>query len=395
MPDALTPAQLDRIEDALERLELDGVDSVMADGESDADVEATLSAYRSILELSREAMPPVDVPAGLLDDVLREARTAAAVPSSATTRSVPWYRRVRWNLWGPGLAFAGSAALLLVLVRPAADEASSEGAVAQGPTPPAEEDMDADAAGRADRSSDARLADATLPQRSEAGEPARGAGVLGEEQAADGLAEAADEDAEEEIAADPSASSTVDAKPRARKGVSGTRSERDDEKLPSGGLGAGGSVPGGSSMPSTAPELKKSKSGGAKAPPPAPKKEPAPTAPAPAQKPADNSKDVSDAWSSVLAGDAKRRAGNCTGARASYNAAVDGDAKTRARALAGLGLCALAKGDEKTAAAYFSKARKADGSVGSFIEAERRAYEAPEQAEPPNADVAFEQADEE
>ena len=86
-------------------------------------------------------------------------------------------------------------------------------------------------------------------------------------------------------------------------------------------------------------------------------------------------------WGRCVGGGAGERtcgqAGRCGAARKVYGDHVDdADDSVRARALAGLGLCALAEGDSKAADAYFSRAKKADGRVGSFISRERAKIEA-------------------
>ncbi len=399
MPDALSPAQLDRIEDALEHLERDGVDALMSAGEPDAAVEDVLAAYHSILQLTREALPPVEVPAGLLDDVLAQAHTAATAAAASTPEvRVPWYRRVKWNVWGPGLAFAATAAVLLVVVRPASDDASSAEArdakVAQRTpaSPPPPEDPAKTEVG------DDRLADATRLAEAEADADAdekvgRGEGLLG-----DLDAERRRDDAEPAAAEDVPVQEAQQVEKKLSLGSVRKEEKAKEEDyggvrggLP--GAGGGGSLPstntktsgasGGKVSPSE-PAKKKGGSSSNAGPTPAPttsvpKAEPTvPAAPPPEPKPSPAPKDVVDdagdeAWASVVTGDTRRNAGNCNGAKAAYQEAAKaaGEDRTRARALAGLGLCALAAGDDKGAESYFTKARKADPSVGSFIDGER------------------------
>ena len=71
-----------------------------------------------------------------------------------------------------------------------------------------------------------------------------------------------------------------------------------------------------------------------------------------------------------------RKQGRCSKARGIFNGLTDdADASVRARALAGLGLCAVASGDDKTASSFFSRAKKADASVAGFIDRERAKLE--------------------
>lgn len=116
-PAELTSAELDRIEDALERLgDLDGdlVDMSPAARER-------LAAYRAILQVSRDALPMQDVPAGVLEGVLAHAREVAEAPALEPPLSPPrasWWDRWRTTLLVPGIAVAATAALILVVVGP-------------------------------------------------------------------------------------------------------------------------------------------------------------------------------------------------------------------------------------------------------------------------------------
>jgi hypothetical protein len=403
MSDALTPAQLDRIEDALEALERDGVDAVLAGGDPDPPVEDTLHAYYSLLQLSRDVLTASEVPAGLLDDVLAEARAVAAAPKETpAVVATPWWRRVRWSAWGPGLAFAATAAILLVVVRPANDTASESAmaggdVVAQKSAPPAEAanaeaDLEeAPAAAEADgRLADsARLATAT-PADGEGTDEERGAGI-GDYRRDEKLAERED-DADTTVSrgalgGSKGAGASGGVSPSTHAPASGPGRAADDdakpdpnEPTPTTSAGSTGTKVPVSPAPAPAP-AKKSKAGGKASPPPPPAAEPeAPVAPKAEQKPSTNNKDVGglpadDAWSWVTTGDARRKTGNCTGAKPAYESALEGDARSRARGFAGLGLCALAAGNDATAEGYFDKARKADASVGSFIQTERASIE--------------------
>ena len=114
----LGPDELDRLEDALEGLEFLEDLGVLAEP-SDA-VVRRLADFRLILQASREAMPLEEVPAGLLEGVLAEARMSSAdmrTPSERPEQPSFWSRlRKAWLI--PGLAVAGSAALVLLLLQP-------------------------------------------------------------------------------------------------------------------------------------------------------------------------------------------------------------------------------------------------------------------------------------
>ena len=357
----------------------------------------------------------VEVPSGLLDDVLAQAHTAAAAEPTPEPR-VPWYRRVKWDMWGPGLAFAATAAVLLLVVRPASDDGAAVGSdakVAQREPAAAPPTADTPAGGDAD----GRIADATPLAKAESDldeEVARGEGLSD-----DGDAEAEGERRRDELAAaDDKSIVAAEAQETADDALRLAQTRKEEKSrdygggLPGGGAG-GGAVPstgstkssgatvgGGKKMPAkpapstTEPAKKKggsSKAGPMPAPNTAPKAEP--SAPPPEPKPTapkDNADDTGDqAWASVVTGDTRRNAGNCNGAKAAYQTAVGSPVdRTRARALAGLGLCALAAGDAKAAEAYFTKARKADASVTSFIDGERAKLEVD------NAPAAAQEADE-
>jgi tetratricopeptide (TPR) repeat protein len=109
----LSPAELDRIEDALEGLEhADALD------EHAPIVRRRLEAYREVLQLSRTALPMQEVPAGLIDGVLEQARQLAesdtvAEPPLPARRG--WWARWRTTLLVPGLAMATAAAVVLII----------------------------------------------------------------------------------------------------------------------------------------------------------------------------------------------------------------------------------------------------------------------------------------
>ncbi|MFN3180796.1 MAG: hypothetical protein ACE37F_02305 [Nannocystaceae bacterium] len=119
----LGPDELDRLEDALEGLEhLDDPE------DSSPGVSARLADFKLILEASREALPLEEVPSGLLDGVLAEARMSAkdTVAPSAATASEGFWARMRRSWLVPGLAVAGSAALVLILLQPTLSDDSEQ-----------------------------------------------------------------------------------------------------------------------------------------------------------------------------------------------------------------------------------------------------------------------------
>lgn len=429
----LTASQLDRIEDALEGLEDLGLDDPMLLGSDEESrvVAEHLDAYRQILVLTRDALPLEDAPVGVLDGVIAAAHAAT---SSGATDDVPavaaapgkdeksWWQRLHAAVWVPALGFAGAAALLLLVMQPGADMQEEAPVVAQA---------DADELRRADEAAGAaapeetnapaaeiieegRLADSVSSRDAEAEEDLRGAGV-----------ERRPRVRERNDDVDPFAAADDDVIGGADK--SGKPADDGDDQ----GIGLGGTLgstkssvgkaSGSTASPPPPPKpaanaapSKKAKSsstpsggmpGGSKVPsgPPAdPAPEPEPDPPAEVDDEEkqktdaknDSNKDVGqdvgkkkeapavDYLTLLQRGEKARKLGKCGSAKLDFNKAKDSpDSKIRARALAGLGLCALSAGNESSAESLFSQARKADGSVGSFISRERALIEGP----PPQA----------
>ena len=89
-----------------------------------------------------------------------------------------------------------------------------------------------------------------------------------------------------------------------------------------------------------------------------------------ADKPSDRDTAPALDWNTLADADRARRTGRCARARALYRALTDaGDRRLAARAHAGLGLCALARG--RSGEAHFARARALDPGVAAFIDAER------------------------
>jgi hypothetical protein len=350
----LGPADLDRLEDALEELELEAGLAALVD---DDPVAQRLSEYRELLLLAREAMPLEDVPAGLLDGVLAEARQAANAAPAAATPAPSFWARWRLGVWVPTLAFAGSAALLLLVLVP---ERSRDGDTAElaraEPGSRAQAKADAKAADAAD----GRLAFAESSREQAEGEDAiRGGGVAIGERAPEPAAVAP---AEQQHALDEQAARDADEpapEPDARRKAAGG-------KIAPGASGSAGAAP--SKPVPNAPTTSGGASKGKEAPLPGAKPKPSPKdEPEPSQK-----QDAGDeSWSELARADADRRGGNCGLAKMRYDKLrkVD-DEGVRARALAGAGLCAAASDDMATAKKLFAQARAADPAVSDFIDRE-------------------------
>lgn len=114
------PRQLDQLEDALESLEdIDDLESL----ELSPALTERLAEYQDVLALCREAFPIEEPRADLLTDVLAEAH---AVSRRLQTRDADGDRRRFWpRFWArwrgvlvPGVALAGTAAAVLLLLEP-------------------------------------------------------------------------------------------------------------------------------------------------------------------------------------------------------------------------------------------------------------------------------------
>lgn len=400
-----SPTQLDALEDALEDLELGGLPAALEDDEL---LGSRLSEYRGLLQLSREAFPLADVPAGVLDDVLAQARNAdageelvaqtLAPEQAASEQAVPWWKRM--GLWIPMLAVGASAALMLVMVRTTLDQEPPAATVAQAEaseslakddaakTTPVLDDSKLQAAARPVAKSDApfetdargRLRGGAVLPGSGVGnaDGARGglspelAGQLGEDQQAgdDPFEEGAELEEDAEAAPQPQEPAASSSNTRAPS--SAGKVPYSDEKKKSKGKSKAGKSKGGKSngVPYDRAPAKPS-------PKSAPKAEPKPSQGKPqSQAPGGGAQQGPSDTQALQAAEAQRRAGKCGSAKATFTRLSDAsDSTIRAKALAGLGLCALSSGDGDAAEKYFSRALKADDGVAAFIKQQRKSIE--------------------
>ncbi len=312
-PAELRPDELDRVEDALELLEVAGID------DPSPVVRERLGEFRRILQLSRTALPLVEVPHGLLDRVMLEARHAAELPVVAPVAGEPaapqpgfWAKLRRFALL-PGVALAGAAALVLIMVErndasPVATSAKQDQVAKLEPAADAR-------ASEASRSAGGPL----LSPEPEAAARAPGSaatGVAGEVTAAPTPASPPPPAVVMPSAAD-------EAKPKLAK----ERGELEDA---------------------------------------APMEE---SVTDPKADPADGN---TPRWDIIARGDRARHKGDCGGARTEYELALgDTDARVRARAHAGLGLCSAAEGSRAAADSAYKAARELDPEITGFIETER------------------------
>lgn len=318
-PAEFAPHELDRIEDALESLEF-----APAHDDAAPMVRRRLDDYRSILALSRQAMPMVEVPRGLLDGVLAQARAAADAPAVAAAPSLAperpsFWSRLRKAALIPGVALAGTAALVLVMVQGERSES-----VATAPAPA--------------RTDEAQPASAAAPTPTVT-ESSRGVRF----QASEG-------EAQDAAAQRPGVAGSATPEPTAAPAAPVTTTPRElEQKLeeaPQEEL--------------SADDLAPSKKSAEKVPPVADEQQ---------RKPADGDP---PRWDIIARGDRARHRGDCESARSEYSLALgDADARVQARAHAGLGLCDAMGGDRKSADAAYKLARDLDGEIASFIDTER------------------------
>lgn len=350
-----SPADLDRLEDALEDLEL-----ASAPGELSGDdpVAQRLSEYRELMLLARDAMPLEDVPAGLLDGVIAKARQAAAAAPAAAAPAPSFWSRWRLGVWVPALAFAGSAALLLVMLVPKGSEPAGAEVAAAQHGGASKESAKADAKAEA---ADGRLASAE-PARQEEGSLAegelRGGGVAIGERAPEPAPALVEPSAEQADAPNDDEAAPAAEAPLRRKDASG------DKDMP---------LPGATAGTKPAPKAPATSGGSTKG-----KSEPSPdplggvdTGKRDEDQAPEKKTDGGDLWSEISRADADRRGGSCGLAKMRYDKLRKADdARVRARALAGAGLCAAASDDMTTAKKLFAQARAADPDVSSFIDGE-------------------------
>lgn len=304
-----TPDELDRLEDALGAL-----GDPAASGELEAlppKLRERLGEYDAILALAREAMPMEDVEPGVLAGILAEARASAPAAPPPTERGPGLWERLRRSFMLPGLALAGTAALLLWVARPDGEPLpradATDAPIEAAPSPAAAEVKPTEAAPPAPKDMAAEAARQEPADSPSAAAPA---------------AEPAD-DARREAPAAPAS------KPRAAGGASapGKPKRAEEEALP--GLDV------------------------------------------PEEKRVDADKEsVRD---QLDRGEAARSKGRCREAEPEYLAVVrsNGPASERARALIGLGLCREADGDTSGAERYYAEAGDLDPTASQWLRNER------------------------
>ncbi|GEM_PF-4464238 len=407
-----SPPELDRLEDALERL--GRFDRGEWADDLPTNIQQRLQEYRNVLSLTRAALPIESVADDVLVGVLDQARQAVTNPSVASdvrgpsqerpTARTSWFRH---KFWVPLLALAGTAALVLVVVRPGVDRnavikdmtrAPEASAVREEPSPAATRGakLEADAynqpvAEAVPAPSEARSGlsgDDTTP-RAQAGTEAqkdmRGPSPF---PGSDGRARTKGARKNERLegfgsvgsaANVPAGESSVslteaEEKSRGRSGAS-MESLRDDapadatrppssSSSPSNRAASSPSSPSKPVASSPSPlERKSTQTAGAA--------ESAAPAPAPSPDTDQVARTDDTPWPTLQHADTQRRNGRCDLARAAYRRLLRHQGEVLARAHAGLGLCDEREANHTAAAQSYARARTAWSSIDRFIASER------------------------
>ncbi|MCA9688867.1 MAG: hypothetical protein R3A51_22030 [Nannocystaceae bacterium] len=304
-----SPDELDLLEDALED---DG--RALPDGAAPRVVDR-LAEYRELLALSREAMPLEDPRAGLLDGVIAEALASAAEPARSIDSDAPGlWARLRRSLLLPGLALAGTAAFLLIVMRP---DAAEEPSVAAHADAKAAAPAEVPAAAPLAQESAERELEETIDNAMEGGAPASAASA-------------------EQV---PKSAYDVNLGGDAEEDAAATKLE--------------------------APADERSR-GASK------KQLLEPPAPAIEEKQVDDKpRDKDSAMNLIDDANKLRRQGKCVEARKLYEQATESTELLRARAFAGMGLCDEFTGDFDAAERNFDEARGSSKNIDTWIELER------------------------
>lgn len=308
-----TPDELDRLEDALSAL-----GEPAGRGESSSlppRLRERLGEYEEILALARDALPLEDVEPAVLAGILAEARQAAPAAAKPEVRGPGLWDRLRRSFALPGLALAGTAALLLWVARPDGEPLPTATEAAPSPAAP-EPRREAVPPGAA-------TPNAPAPDLKDMA-PEAEAKKLEQADAPMPAAAIADPTADRRALAEPA---PAPGKPKAG-GYAPTRSKKAD-------------------VPEEEVAL--------------------PGLDVPEEKRVDADKEsVRD---QLERGEAARHKGRCAEAEAEYAAVArsNGPASERARALAGLGLCREASGDASAAQRYYAEARALDADVSNWI----------------------------
>ncbi len=314
-----SPAELDRLEDALERWTAEDAEAVQEDSSLSPRMRERLASYRDLMTMSRAEMAMEDVPEGLLAGVLAEAARGGSTAqrevkvATAGRAQVGFWERLRRSMLLPGVALAGSAALLLWVVQPG--------------EPPHEL--------QATNTAPARLAPGPSPAPAASQEPEPG-----------GVAEAVEAEKEARI---------VEEAPAAAPSLA-SRAEAEDamkESKPADSKGAAGGRS----------KAKKSEMPGA----------PVEYLAGLEEVPTDAGADKDELRDTLELADKARRKGRCGDAIKIYRSAMEmsGPRDEQAQAWAGYALCLQSQGDDAKADTYFDAASKISPSIDGWVKRER------------------------
>lgn len=320
-----SPAELDRLEDALERWtaadkdveDVEGGDSSLAPR-----MRERLESYRDLLAMTRAELPMEEVPEGLLAGVLAEAARSGAPDQReikvAEAARVGFWERLRRSMLLPGVALAGSAALLLWAVQPGEELSSAN--------------LDLQAANTAP----ARLAPGPSPAPAAAQEPER---VVVEEAESNKEARAEEQQAAPAAPSSAAAGAAADAKPEAESDDLGE--EAKGRKVKS---------------------MKKAETS-----------VPGEYLPGLDDVPTDTGADKDELRDTLEVADRARRKGRCGEAIKIYLSAMSmsGPRNEQAQARAGYALCLQTLGDDAKATKYFEAASKMSPSIDGWVKRER------------------------
>ncbi len=339
-----SPAELDRLEDALESWTGEDFAAVPEDSSFasslPASVRARLADYRDVLVLSREALALEDVPDGLLASVLEEAHASAASVTPIPARRAPagpsLWERLRRSLLLPGVALAGSTVMLLWLVQP---RDNTEQLIAERSTPSASTPSESTpSAAPAPAPELARLApgDGPAPAGPMPAEPAPAA-LEAADKASDTISSAAGMGAPRAEEAAPEAkASSLD------KGMAGVKADAKPSIKRSKDVPADDDIAAIEVLPGL---------------------DDAPT----------QDLDKEALRDTLEQADTRRRSGRCDLAMALYKDAftMSGPTDEQARARAGYGLCLASQGEDDKAEKYFDYATKRSPGMTGWIARER------------------------
>lgn len=327
-----SPAELDRLEDALESWTGGDAEAVSEDSSLSPRMRERLVSYRDLMTMSRAEMAMEEVPEGLLAGVLAEAARSASptqreVKVAAASAQLGFWERLRRSMLLPGVALAGSAALLLWMVQPGESAPELQ----------------------ATNTAPARLAPGPSPAPAAAQEPvSEGEGAKME---AGALEEAPAAPSPAAIMAE-AEDAMKDSPPAESKGAAGGRSKAKKSEM--------------ASAPAEYLEGLE-------------------------EVPTDAGADKDELRDTLELADKARRKGRCSDAIKIYRSAMEmgGPRDEQAQARAGYALCLQSQGDDAKASRYFEAASKVSPSIDGWVKRERGEGSPKKAAAKPSAKVSL------